>query len=182
MGPIPNSETKQRMLVAKLEGAETTVSLTATADGKLNVESTLEVGDVEIGAVEIKNDSTDDRANVQVRPTRNELLVNDDNIIKTWPTQGKVTVTNGAGGVQILAANSARRFATIVNPSSNRTLWLKFGDDAGGAAPAPIVGEGTPVFPGGVCIIDKNNLIRGQIKGISDGTTNIIVAVTEGIQ
>lgn len=182
MGTIPNTETKQRLVVAQKEGTDETVSITGTADGRLNVEAKLEVGDIELGAVEIKNATTDDRANVQVRASRNELLVNNDNIVNTFTTQGKVTVTNAAGGVVILAANLARRYVSLVNPSMARTIWLKFGDDAGAAAPAPVVDEGTPLFPGAVFIIDKNNLIRGQIKGISDGAASVDVAVVEGIQ
>ena len=93
-----------------------------------------------------------------------------------------MSVTNVVGGVIILAANPARRYSTIVNPSNIRTAWLSFGDDAGAAAPAPVVGEGTPLFPGGVLMIDKNNLIRGQIKGILDGAPAVSVAVVEGIE
>lgn len=179
MGTVPNTETKQRLLVAVKEGTTDTVGLTGTADGRLNVEAKLEVGDIEIGAVEIKDSDTDVRATVSNRTATHRLATEPANEIVEYTAQTKVTVISGAGGSVILAFNADRRHVIIANPTNAQTVWIKIGKNDGTAAPAPVEGEGIPIFPKTAYQIDNQNLATGQIKGIASAAT-VDVSVAEG--
>lgn len=77
-----------------------------------------------------------------------------------------IAVSVAQVSIEILPANSRRMFAEIVNPTANG-IWLGFGV-------APTVGTGGYVPAGGSYIIDKDNLWRGAVNGISGTGTNVI--------
>jgi len=91
------------------------------------------------------------------------------------PTQATVAVTNVAGGVTVLAANPLRKYAMIVNLSSD-TIWIAYGKAAtlGTAGELPIIGAGSNLE------LSDRALWRGLIKGISSGGSSD-VSVLEGV-
>lgn len=91
-------------------GKKATAGTSDTATYKINstqVNAVLETGDLEIGAVEIKNASTDDRADVS-----------DANTARTTGTHVIATQTIDAAGNVLgrTAANTARTTGTLVDP------------------------------------------------------------------
>ena len=80
-------------------------------------------------------------------------------------TNTKVTV--GSTSTLILAANSARGFATIVN-DSDETIYLGFGE-------AAVLNEGLRIASsGGGYEINSTNLFIGPIYGISTSGSKVV--------
>ena len=119
-------------------------------DGRLQVDSTatLEVSDIQIGAVEIKDGSTDNRASVD---SDGKLLVTlDTDLIHSIGGQETVAtsifhevtinpskvssatntaITVGATSTTVLALNADRKEAILVN-DSDEDIYLKYGSGA----------------------------------------------------
>jgi hypothetical protein len=104
-------------------------TLVVESDGSVNVN--LNGGDIEIGAVEIKNGASDARATVlaastavQATDTALVVAVSPNANVPVTVALGStfasapVTVPATANGIQVLAANATRKGATIYNPGS----------------------------------------------------------------
>ena len=87
------------------------------------------------------------------------------------------TITNTRPSVNntssiILAANSNRRFAMIVNQDS-QTAYLKLGTTA-------VASQGIPIPPGASYTIDADNLFTGAVHAIKSGGGSVTLEVMEG--
>lgn len=95
---------------------------------------TLDAGDLEIGGVEIKDGTSDNRAKVTDQPA----VDTDMGLVVRLPRRG--TLTNRSGAIaagntsqQVMAANSGRRYLFVYNPRSSaagNSLWINFTSDA----------------------------------------------------
>lgn len=123
---------------------------------------TVDVGDVELGAVELKDGATNSRAKVTDQPaveTDFGLVVR--LVRRGTATDRSGTVTAGGTAQDAAAANTARRYLLIVNPKSSTTrLWFNLGTTAVQASPSialdpgdSFVQEGMYVDTGRVSII-----------------------------
>lgn len=93
-----------------------------------------------------------------------------DEIIYTTET----TLTIGTSPVTALAANSARKGATLINASPSQTIYLSY-------SPTAQLGSGLMINPGGGTLnIDSSNLFKGAIAAIADGAGATLL-VSEGI-
>lgn len=91
-------------------------ALVKGSSGAVSTGATIVTGDIEIGAVELKNASTDDRASINAA---GELLTT-----TTPPSTGTLSnVSGAASSTTILAANASRKGATVFNDST-ATLYL----------------------------------------------------------
>lgn len=119
----------EALLQAASGGGPSVVGLKANGadvsdSNPLPVSATVEVGDVQIGAVEIKNSTDDTRATVG----DNGLYV--DVRSSVLPSTSAVTsVSDTASSTTLLSANASRRAGFIVNDSS-APLYLKYGTTA----------------------------------------------------
>lgn len=85
----------------------------------------------------------------------------------------ETTLNVGETTVTALAANPARKVATLINASSDRTIYLSY-------APVAQLGQGLQINPnGGVMNIDSTNLFKGAIAAVADGPGATLL-VTEG--
>lgn len=83
------------------------------------------------------------------------------------------SVSVGAASTAILAANSRRLYAEIVN-SSDTGIWINFGA-------AAAVGTGIYIAPAGFSFVMNSEFMwRGTVFGISAGAAGKVVAVLEG--
>lgn len=106
------------------------------AEGNLLVSTTvpvdLDAGDLELGAMEIKNATTDDRAKVTNQPA----VDTDFGLVVRLPRRGALTnrsgtITAGNTSQQLMAANTARRYLFVFNPpTATESLWIDFGTAA----------------------------------------------------
>lgn len=100
----------------------------------VKTDAVLETGDLQIGAVEIKNASTDDRASVvNAAPTTEYGLVTRNIPSGTQPvtlptaatlTTAQVSVDTTSGGVLVAALNTSRKFLEITNTSSSVNVYI----------------------------------------------------------
>ena len=104
-----------------------------SSTNKLPVEATLEVGDIEIGAVELKDGDSDTRADIESDGTKNALFVqaNDDSLgvqqvqsnssnIATETTLGLIKDTDGIKKITdavTVAQTTASSLKALVNPN-----------------------------------------------------------------
>lgn len=94
----------------------------------------------------------------------------ENNHIKVIAVNASVSV--GAGSTAILAANSRRLYAEIVN-TSDTGIWINFGA-------AAAVGTGVYIAPAGFSfVIDNSFMWRGTVFGISAGAAGKVVAVLD---
>lgn len=84
-------------------------------------------------------------------------------------TPKQVAVTNST--TLILNSNTNRMYASVMN-NSNQTIYLQY------SVPA-IVGTGFRLMPGGVFIINNQELYQGQINAITK-TGSVNIDVIEG--
>lgn len=100
--------------------------------GALRTTATVEVGDVEIGGVEIKDGASDVRAKVTDQPA----VETDYGLVVRIPRRGTLTnrsgtITTGNTSQQLAAANTARRYLFVYNPpTATESLWINFTSDA----------------------------------------------------
>lgn len=77
------------------------------------------------------------------------------------------TVTVAQVSIEVLPANSRRRYACISNSTANG-LWINFGE-------AAVAGTGIYIAPnGGAYEIDDDNLWQGAVNGITAAGSNVI--------
>jgi len=88
------------------------------------------------------------------------------------------TVNVTASSTAILAANSDRVYALIVN-YSDTLVWLALGNDAVASKGIPLAPRVDADNPGGQFEIDATNMFTGAINGIHGGTGNKAVVVQE---
>lgn len=76
----------------------------------------------------------------------------------------------GGTSIEILPANTLRKFASISNPTAVG-MWIAFGQDA-------VVGQGEYIAPGGGSyVIDGDNMWRGAVNVVAaSGSGNVIGA------
>lgn len=97
---------------------------TVNSSGKLAVDATLSTGDIEIGAVEIKNGTTDTRATVlaasaaaQATDTALVVAISPNNAVTTTPTTSTTgsptSVASSLTAVTVLASNATRKGAAV---------------------------------------------------------------------
>lgn len=162
------------------DGTTTPKPISVDTSGNQNVNVvggsiSIDPGDIEIGAVELKNGTDDTRATVTAS---NALKV--DGSAVTQPVSGTITATPekgtsagtstgisvGSSSTTILASNASRKEAIIVN-DSNETIYLKFGS---GAA----LNSGVRLNANGGTLVE--NVYTGIITGIStSGSKNVTV-------
>jgi len=73
---------------SQLTGRDTYTPIQSTSDGKVMVDATIEVGDIEIGAVELKNGADDTRATIGLDTSNNALFVQSDSLAKNSTLTG----------------------------------------------------------------------------------------------
>jgi hypothetical protein len=104
---------------------------------------TLEAGDIELGAVELKNGTDDTRAKVGAASG----AASGDNalVVAAVPAPFRGTFTDRSGSVtaggtrqQVMAANANRRYLLFQNVSTG-DLWVRFGANANGDQPSILV-------------------------------------------
>lgn len=157
--------------------------LNLDADGNLRVDATITTGDIEIGAVELKNATTDDRVSViNSAPTTEFGLVTRNIPSGTQTVSGTITISQPATptitsvgdsttSVTIIAANSSRKEIEFINTSS-ATLYLSKGTSA------------ATTSAGGYTVkIAENGYYRtnytGAFRGIWDADVGGAVTITE---
>lgn len=87
-------------------------------------------------------------------------------------TPSTQTISN-AGSTQLLAANSRRLYAEIVN-SSDVGVWLNFGA-------AAVIGTGIYLGPNGWSYeINSENMWRGTVTAIAAAGAGKVVGIIEG--
>ena len=166
------------------------------ADGNLYME--LESADIQIGAVEVKNATTDDRltvtangdaqvtldsevvavdatgqGDVPVTLDSEQVAISDADAYTT-PTHTAVNVTTGTG--EVLASNANRLYALLVN-DSDTTIYIKLGV-------AAVANQGIRLNANGgnyEMSAMLGNLYTGAINGIHGGTGNKALLMTEGV-
>ncbi len=132
----------------------------------LRTSATLE-GDVQIGAVELKNKDTDDRAVINADGTVDVNVGRFDTA--TTPAGG---VDVGTTSTQVLAAKSNRKFAAIVN-DSDTVIYLALGGTA-------VLNSGIRLNAnGGSFEINATNLYRGVVSAIHGGVGNKRLTIVE---
>lgn len=99
-------------------------------DNPLPVTATVDVGDVEIGAVEIKDATAATRATVKATPA----AAGDAGLVtraapETAATATLANVAGSASAVTLIAANTAR-LGTYIHNDSTAVLYVKYGADA----------------------------------------------------
>lgn len=147
-----------------------------SSTNKLPVEATLEVGDIEIGAVELKDGDSDTRADIESDGTKNALFVqaNDDSMgtqkiknAKESSASSNTKVTVGNTPTTVIASNSDRRFVVIVN-DSDEDVYLNLSATA-------VINEGIRINANGGSYIE--DIYTGAISGIcASGGKNVTVA------
>jgi len=147
-----------------------------SSTNKLPVEATLEIGDIEIGAVELKDGDSDTRADIESDGTKNALFVqaNDDSMgtqkiknAKESSASSNTKVTVGNTPTTVIASNSDRRFVVIVN-DSDEDVYLNLSATA-------VINEGIRINANGGSYIE--DIYTGAISGIcASGGKNVTVA------
>lgn len=135
----------------------------------LPVDATLEVGDLEIGAVELKDGSSDNRATVDSAGVQS--VKEAANVAGTPTHAADITVDATAGGVTLLAANAARKAAIIQN-TGTATMRVSIGG-------TPATNTGFQVAAGGVLRIEAPFCPTGAIKAIREGAVSTTAAPFE---
>lgn len=92
------------------------------------------------------------------------------------PAAAPVTVTNAAGGVEIAAANTKRKYIILQNCGTEPCL-IRLGGDPAVAAFNFVLEDGTAARDGKGASLRIDNY-QGAIKGIVEANTTVI-AVTE---
>jgi len=157
----------RRYMKVNSDGSINIGSMTGTFAGSVS----LNPGDIQIGAVEVKDDSTGSRLNiVSGGDIGNWIGVQLVGGISSVNQEGKISVGNTKTGV--IAANSSRRFAIFVN-DSDEDIYLSLGNNAA-------MNEGIRLnSSGGYFEINGTNLYTGSVTAIcSSGTKNL--TYTEG--
>ena len=112
-------------LTGKSRGKKKDTSTSATASYSifaLTIDATLETGDIEIGAVELKNASTDERAEIVSADAGN---VSSTKVLKVQPVDevGSVITSDGApAGGGVYSTEQGDFTATITNATNNIVL------------------------------------------------------------
>lgn len=111
-------------------------------------------GDVEIGAVELKNASTDDRAAVQATAAANaDIGVVTEPKTRRASTATLSNVNDSASSVSLLASTATRKGVMVTNDSSS-ILYLKYGATASTTSFTVMIAAGgywempEPIFTG----------------------------------
>lgn len=131
-------------------------------------------GDVEIGAVELKNATDDTRA---VIGTSTPAAAAGGLTTREAPTAGTstqpadITVDATSGGVVLLAANASRKSAVIQNTGA-ATMRLRIDGD-------PTTTRGLQIAAGQSFNIGMPFCPTGAIKAIREGSTSTTAAVME---
>ena len=94
-------------------------------DGAGNLGTTLGSGDVQIGAVELKNATDDTRATI----TADNALKVDGSAARQVSTASLTSLASAATSAQLLAANSARKGLVLTNTDANG-VYVKYGTTA----------------------------------------------------
>jgi hypothetical protein len=122
---------------------------------------TLEAGDIEIGAVEIKDGGSNNRATVD----------GDGNVhITPRPNTGSFTdrsntIQAGGAAQQVMAANAQRKYLLFENVSDT-DLWVRFGNlDANADQPSILVP------PRAVCEMDGSGFVNTDKMTVIGATT-----------
>ena len=120
-------------------------------------------------------DKRDDSGNEYVVETNSAALKTDLDRLQPIATANdaadSVSISSTATGIQIVAANSARRALIVTNLSSTRTLWLA----ASAAGAGVVAGKGVPLAPapatGQPYSVDASfgGMYTGAVSGIMDG-------------
>lgn len=138
-----------------------------SADNPLPV--AMSTGDIAIGAVEIKDATTDTRAVVDATYG---LSVDVKRITPTTLTIAHTVATSGVASSTALAANASRKYALIVNDSAN-TIYIFLGATA-------VLNQGIRLNAnGGSYEINSTNLYTGIITTITTVASQNVI-VTEG--
>ena len=144
-------------------------------DNRLPVDVELSSGDIQIGAVELKDGDTDTRADIESDGTKNALFVqaNDDSMgtqkiknAKESSASSNTKVTVALNSTTIIAANSDRRFVVIVN-DSDEDVYLNLSGTA-------VINEGIRINANGGSYVE--DIYTGIITGIcATGGKNVTV-------
>jgi hypothetical protein len=149
---------------------------------------TIAPGDVEIGAVEIKDVTGENRAAVDgtgrisvvdsavlgaVDGVEGKLdtLHTDLSAVGTATTNDDVTVDSTSGGVQILASNSSRKGFIVQNTGANN-IRVSIGNN-------PTTTHGIQLAAGASLAMSAPNCPTGAIKAIREGGSNSTCAAIE---
>lgn len=133
-------------------------------NGGMTLKSTLTVGDIEIGAVELKDGATDTRATVNAANTARtvgttvlavQVIDAAGNVLPSrpvgTPTDGSGTITLGGTAQQVFAANVNRRYFVFQN-NSDIDYWINWGVAAVASQPSiQIVAGGSYENPPHFC-------------------------------
>jgi len=169
-------EQNESMFFAQSGAATAYIQYEYHGNHKPDVKTTAIAGDIEVGAVEIKNAASDVRALVEAVAGKNCLAVTP--IGGTAPVNSFAAATTSAGpGVTnvdstILVANAARKYAVFVNQSVN-DVWLGLG---------VVAVANTGIFlkaNGGNYEITPANLCVGAIHAIAGAAGPFVVTVSE---
>lgn len=140
---------------------KTNAELSLTTDGKLRVDATLQTGDIEIGAVEIKNGSSDQRATVD---SNGALSVNQSLVARTFADSG---VSVGVASGTVVSTNSSRKGLFITNTSTSATVSLNITD-------AAVLYQGITLVPGATWNMDANSFTTAAITGIASAAATAV--------
>lgn len=109
----------------------------------------------------------DEEANVTEVSSEGRLFVQQP--ASSTGTHSQVSVTSTS--TQLLASNSNRKFAYIIN-NSGSTMWVKFGVSA-------VANEGFAILSGSIMTICADVLWTGVINGIKQGGGSITIDLFE---
>ena len=102
----------------------TFVPIGATSDGKLNVDASIVVEDIEIGAVEIKNSTTDDRVNVESSGSKMSMYVQTEySANKYYKNQALTALTTA---YQPFALGFTSKDTIVINDSDTNYIEVSF--------------------------------------------------------
>lgn len=156
------------------DGSGTDYYCLVDGDGKQIISPIeLQVHDIQIGAVEIKDHTTTDRQRVKSDGTDIAAVVMQNNAPEHKVTMSAPTfATIGASSGVALAANANRKYASFVN-DSDAVIYLAFGA-------AAVVGSGERLNSGGGSFeINNSNLTTQVVNAISTGASKNL-CVQEG--
>lgn len=137
----------------------------------------LTAGDIEIGGVELKNATTDDRAKVTNQPA----VDTDFGLVVRLPRRGTITnrsgtVTAGNTSQQLMAANTSRRYLFVYNPRSTaggNSLWIDFGT-------AAVKDQPSIEIEPGASFVQEDMFVSDQAVNIIGATTGHKFVAKEG--
>lgn len=130
---------------------------------------TINPGDIEIGAVEIKNATTDDRATVlNATPvTGFGLTVRPTPVSSAFFSRSNTTI--GTASVQHLVVNTARRGLIITNVSTGgQRISFNF------STIAAVLDMGITLYPGGTYVMDAFSFSTEEGRAISSAAGGLL--------